>query len=180
MIRQPSTLNLHRARLTLIVAAAVASVFPGCGANEQNTTVTHSSPQQQHQKIRIPSDGPLIIEARGSEFKWRFFAAGPDGKPASGDETLLGNELVLPSAAEVLLVLTSEDYVYTLNVPDGRIQAAVPQMVHTLRFVAPTSGTHEFRTDPLCGLRYFHDEVLGTMRIASSEEAARIYTREAG
>jgi heme/copper-type cytochrome/quinol oxidase subunit 2 len=142
---------------------ALLCLAVGCssGGDDVAKDASESSPH-------MPSSGPVVVEARGRDFKWQFLTAGPDGKIASGDEEMLGNELVVPPAADVILVLTSEDYVYTLNVPDGRIEIAVPDMVHSVRFRSPAEGTHEFRTDPLCGLRYFHDEVLGTMRIASA------------
>jgi len=111
----------------------------------------------------------MVFEARGRGFKWQFLTAGPDGTFSSGDEVSLGNELVLPPAKDVTLILTSEDYVYTLNVPDGRIEVAVPDMVHAIRFTSPIEGIHEFRTDPMCGLRYFHDDVLGTMRVTDTQ-----------
>ena len=141
---------------------ALLCLVVGCSSGSDDAT-TDSAESSPH----VPSAGPVVVEARGREFKWQFLTPGPDGEIASGDEELLGNELVVPPAADVILVLTSEDYVYTLNVPDGRIEIAVPDMVHSVRFRSPAEGTHEFRTDPLCGLRYFHDEVLGTMRIAS-------------
>jgi heme/copper-type cytochrome/quinol oxidase subunit 2 len=69
---------------------------------------------------------------------------------------------------DVTLLLTSDDYVYTLTSPTGSKEIAVPKLVHTLRFQAPETGTYEFRTDPMCGLRYFHDDVQGTMQVEAS------------
>ncbi len=144
-------------------ATALLCVILGCSSETENSS-TRAPDYQQRQA----STKPLVFEARGREFKWQFLTTGPDGDIASGDEESLGNELIVPAATDVILVLTSEDYVYTLNVPDGRIEIAVPDMVHVVQFRSPLEGTHEFRTDPLCGLRYFHDEVLGTMRITSA------------
>ncbi|MDG2130065.1 MAG: hypothetical protein P8K08_18850 [Fuerstiella sp.] len=162
----------RRHRLSICAAtrdiAAVLCLVMGCSSGVSDaTTETSGSPPH------VPSSGPFVIEARGRDFKWQFLTPGPDGNIASGDEQLLGNELVVPPAADIILVLTSEDYVYTLNVPDGRIEIAVPDMVHSVRFTSPAEGTHEFRTDPLCGLRYFHDDVLGTMRVASGKSTLK-------
>ncbi|MCP4171012.1 MAG: hypothetical protein GY758_09610 [Fuerstiella sp.] len=143
-------------------AAALLCVILGCSSETEDTSARAPDSLQQQK----PPTRPLVFEARGRDFKWQFLTPGPDGDIASGDEESLGNDLIVPAATDVILVLTSEDYVYTLNVPDGRIEIAVPDMVHVVQFRSPTEGTHEFRTDPLCGLRYFHDDVLGTMRIA--------------
>ncbi len=148
-------------------ATALLCLVVGCSSGGDDAAM--DAPESLSQR---PSSGPVVVEARGRDFKWQFLTPGPDGDIASGDEELLGNELVVPPATDVILILTSEDYVYTLNVPDGRIEVAVPDMVHSIRFTSPAGGTHEFRTDPLCGLRYFHDDVLGTMRVATVGESS--------
>ena len=154
-------------------ATALLCMIFGCNSETEDPSARAPDSQLQQPS----STRPTVFEARGRDFKWQFLTPGPDGEIASGDEVSLGNELIVPAATDVVLVLTSEDYVYTLNVPDGRIEIAVPDMVHVVQFKSPAEGTHEFRTDPLCGLRYFHDDVLGTMRIASvpnsSESASR-------
>ena len=156
-VSQPALPRQRRSR----VAAAVMVLMVGCG------TATVDEPPAYRSRA-ASSMSPLLFEARGRDFKWQFLSLGPDGEIGTGDEQSLGNELVVPSNASVTLFLTSEDYVYTLDVPDGRIAVAVPEMVHTIQFVSPAEGTYEFHTDPLCGLRYFHDDLLGTLRVTSS------------
>ncbi len=106
------------------------------------------------------------FEARGKNFEWYFYTPGPDGILMTEDDVLVGNELKVVPQTQIELQLTSEDYIYTLTAPDGTKQIAVPEMVHSLSFESPDSGIYEFRTDPMCGLRYFHDDVQGTMQIA--------------
>ena len=153
----------------LEVAAAVFLLCVICGCGRATDTVDHfKTPAAVTTAPAIGSHAPITVEARGTDFKWQFLTTGPDRKIGTGDETVLGNELVVPPQTVVTLILTSTDYVYTLNVPDGRIAAAVPDMIHQIQFQSPDSGRHEFRMDPMCGLRYFHDEVLGTMSVAEN------------
>lgn len=116
-----------------------------------------------------PPDVPrhAYFEARGRDFTWHFRTLGPDFLPESRDVDFDEKALKVSPRTEVHLQLTSDDYVYTLTAPDGNKEIAVPGMVHTISFVAPESGTYEFRTDPMCGLSFFHDDVQGTMEISA-------------
>jgi len=146
---------------TTAPTAAQPSETPVAGTAQATRSESHAA----HPGLRSGSHPPIVAEARGHEFQWQFFTIGPDRKPGTGDETCLGNDLPVPPDTLVTLILTSDDYIYTLNAPDGRVAAAVPDLVHTIQFRSPSGGRHEFRTDPMCGLRYFHDDVLGTMSI---------------
>lgn len=149
--------SVRRTTLSWLLAACLLS---GCGDSPTLKTVaTPSSTLASRSRLHQP----ITVEARGHNFKWGFFTTGPDKRPGTGDERSLGNELPVPPNAMVTLIVTSDDYIYTINAPDGQVAAAVPEMQHTLQFRAPSKGRHEFRTDPMCGLRYFHDDVLGTM-----------------
>lgn len=157
-------------QIAIFEAVAILSfLLTGCQAEGNATSAVSPANIQSTATQQTTSHAPITVEARGTAFKWKFLTLGRDKKIATGDETVLGNELVVPANTVVTLVLTSTDYVYTLNVPDGRIAAAVPDMEHRIQFLSPSDGRHEFRTDPMCGLRYFHDEVLGTMQICGNQ-----------
>ena len=112
-----------------------------------------------------PLLGDCRVEARGVKFAWQFYHL-PDGEEPGAETALpLGNTLRLKAGADVQLLLTSTDYVYTLTTPDGQKEIAVPDMIHRLRFTAPERGQYEFHTDPMCGWRFFHDDVQGRMEV---------------
>lgn len=112
-----------------------------------------------------PPSRTMMFEARGRDFKWHFFSSGPDGKLHTKDDSEIGSDLTVPPRTRLILDLTSDDYIYTLTSPTGEKQVAVPGMVHQIAFDACESGVYEFRTDPMCGLRYFHDDVQGTLSV---------------
>ncbi|MCA8997430.1 MAG: hypothetical protein KDA80_10590 [Planctomycetaceae bacterium] len=114
------------------------------------------------------------FEARGENFQWHFYGAGPDGELRTTDDVFLGNTLTVRPNTKVELDLTSKDYIYTLTSPDGAKEIAVPEMIHRISFVAPQDGDYEFRTDPLCGLRYFHDDVQGRMSVTPASLSIQI------
>jgi heme/copper-type cytochrome/quinol oxidase subunit 2 len=70
-----------------------------------------------------------------------------------------------------VFLITSDDYVYTLSIPQlGLRQIAVPDLNFTLKLHTPAEGAYEVIADPLCSVRLFHDEEMG--RIVVQSEAA--------
>ena len=106
-------------------------------------------------------DDTVFVRVRGKKFVWRFQYVGNDGVWDSADD-LHTNQLHLPLAHEINLELTSDDYIYTFSMPQLNLEEiAVPELTHRLKFQATQSGRFELLADPLCGLRLFHDEVMG-------------------
>lgn len=156
------------------VTSTIASTNGSTDAEQASsqTRLEEGRPETPPNQLQPPRSAtghaPILVEARGHEFHWEFFTVGPDGQPGTGDEKSLGNDLPAPANTLITLILSSDDYIYTLNTPDGRIAPAVPELIHTIQFRSPPEGRHEFRTDPMCGLRYFHDDVLGTMSVLTT------------
>ena len=147
----------------LILWVALAGCRPGTPG--EDALPATSSPDV------VPLPGVLAYEARGSEFKWSFAYAGGDGELGTPDDVPLGNDMLVPAGKPVELRLLSDDYIYILAAPDtGAREIAIPDMVHTLRFNSGPPGEHELLSDPLCGFRFYHDEVMGRINVVSEEE----------
>ena len=81
-------------------------------------------------------------------------------------------DLHLPRGRTVDLKLTSTDYIYTLKLPELELEEiAVPELVHTLRVDADRVGSYQLLSDPMCAIRFSHDEEMGRMQI----EEARVF-----
>lgn len=152
--------------LGLLAVVLLGSGCPRETSRKSDSTAGSQTPGSETQSLEAQRIHTFL--ARGENFKWHFFTAGEDGELMTEDDLFVGHELTLPPRSPVELTLTSVDYVYTLTSPDGEKEIAVPEMIHTLNFVAPDSGTYEFRTDPMCGLRFFHDDVQGKLLVEAS------------
>ena len=111
---------------------------------------------------------PIQIQVVGHDFFWRFRFPGPDGEFNTEDDVSVANELHLPTERDVVFLMTSDDYVYTMAIPDlGLRQIAVPELTFPLAFRVAEERSFEITADPLCGVRLFHGEGMGTIIVQS-------------
>lgn len=149
------------------VLGLLLTTFFACDQSIPERPVTGESPQ--FPVSELPDS--LVFEARGTEFRWAFAYAGADGDLGTHDDVLLGNTLLVPSDREIELRLTSDDYIYILSAPGmGQREIAVPEMTHTLRFNSGPVDEHQLVSDPLCGFRFFHDEIMGRVSVVPADQ----------
>ncbi|APZ93526.1 hypothetical protein [Fuerstiella marisgermanici] len=116
-------------------------------------------------------DTPILVEVVGEDFFWRFRFPGPDREFNTIDDASVEKELHLPSGRDVVFLITSADYVYTMTIPDlGLRQIAVPELSFPLNFRGDEERSYVITTDPLCGVRLLHDDDMGKI-IVQSESA---------
>ena len=107
-----------------------------------------------------------LVEVTGSGFEWSFRYPGGDGRFGTDDDLVSTGDLHLPRGRTVDLKLTSTDYIYTLKLPELELEEiAVPELVHTLRVDADRVGSYQLLSDPICAIRFSHDEEMGRMQI---------------
>jgi cytochrome c oxidase subunit 2 len=100
---------------------------------------------------------PGSVLATGHGSRWQFRYPGPDGAIGTADDISRGGDLHLPAGSDVELVLCSDDYLYTLSVPEVGLQGmAVPGLPSSVKFRPDRPGTFELAADPLCGRRPAH------------------------
>ncbi len=105
------------------------------------------------------------VEAHGMDMKWQFFEIVAADEFRTRQRRPLGTVLEIQLGDRVDVDVTSADYIYVLSLPDGQRQIGVPDMIHRVTFSADQPGSFELRADPMCGLRFFHDEVQGIIRV---------------
>jgi len=106
------------------------------------------------------------VEVTGSRFEWSFRYPGGDGRFGTDDDLVSTRHLHLPRGRTVDLKLTSTDYIYTLSLPELQLEEiAVPELVHTLRVDADRVGSFQLLSDPMCAVRFSHDEEMGRLKI---------------
>ena len=118
---------------------------------------------------RPPSE--ITIEVTGREFAWNYRLAGQDGELDTADDVRVQDELHLPLDCDIELLVKSDDFVYTLSIPELELRKiAIPELVYVLQFRTTRPGTFDVVADPLCGVRWFHDEDMGRVVIESPPE----------
>lgn len=105
----------------------------------------------------------VVIDVTGREFVWHFRRA--DDGLASGTTSgpWLAGRLKLKPQTRVLFRVTSDDYIYVFEIPGVCREAAVPGLVHEVRFITSEPGTIDLPADPMCSFRPLHGDVMGTL-----------------
>jgi cytochrome c oxidase subunit 2 len=92
-----------------------------------------------------------------------------DGALGTEDDICARHHVHLPKNTKVRLQLTSDDYLYTLTLPEWDLkEMAVPDMVFTLEFETKQIGQYDLLGDQMCG--YAHEELLGRLVVQSHED----------
>ncbi len=113
---------------------------------------------------------PIQVQVIGRDFYWRFRFPGPDQKFNTKDDASVERELHLPADRDVVFMVTSDDYIYTMAIPDLDIrQIAVPELTFPLRLRVSEQRSFEITTDPLCGVRLLHDDDMGKITVQSAD-----------
>ena len=119
---------------------------------------------------------PVTVEAIGREFVWWFRYPGADGIRNTSDDIELRRQLLLPSDVDVTLELKSEDYIYSMSLPDRNLkEIAVPDLHFELSFRTKPSEEFDLLVDPMCGFRFFHDDVMGHVSVTHRDDFSNYF-----
>ena len=149
-------MGCHRGARAVRIASLLAAVVivGGCGGR-----LPLAWPETE------PS-GVCPVEVTGSRFEWSFRYPGRDGRFGTDDDLISLRHLHLPRGRTVDLKLTSTDYIYTLSLPELQLEEiAGPELVHILRVDAARAGSYQLVSDPMCAVRFSHDEEMGRLKI---------------
>ena len=146
---------LSRINLIIIkklVAAFVPVVLTGC-------SVGHNQPP-------IKS---IVVEVTGDDFNWHFHYPGIDGQFGTEDDMHSVRNLYLPDNASVTLKLHSNDYLYSLSIPDiEKQEIAVPDLEYVMQFKTSEKNTWELKGDQFCG--FSHESLIGNVYVRNQYE----------
>lgn len=108
---------------------------------------------------RVPQE-PLLIRLTGDRMEWHVGYPGRDGCLGTADDILSKQDLHLPAARPVKILLSSRDLLYTLAIPRHRIhEIAVPEVEFVLNLPPDRPGEYRFQGDQMCGFQ--HDVLFG-------------------
>jgi heme/copper-type cytochrome/quinol oxidase subunit 2 len=143
-------------RLGLLVIALVFGGFPsGCGdvvrpGSGQRPMKAEGGPVAAAGAPQFSE--PYLIEITGSAGRWHVRYPGVTPRLVPGSEAPLGQTVHVPLRTHVILLLKSEDYIYTLALPGyGLKEIAVPEYEFRIEFCPDDAGESALVGDQLCG-----------------------------
>ena len=118
-------------------------------------------PDQEDGSAAVASiPDPLFIQLTGTEHQWRAAYPMIDGALPAIDELQAGDQLHVPLDTEVVLILKSTDYIYTLAIPElGLKEIAVPELEFRMEFRPTKVGSYSLIGEELCGTPGLDDPV---------------------
>ncbi len=113
----------------------------------------------------------VSIEITGRDFLWFYRYAGPDDVLGTADDFLVTGDLHVPAGANATIHLKSDDYIYSLTLPEqGLHAAAIPDLTTVKDFETGAPGIYELLGDQMCG--YQHEDLIAKL-VVEPEDAFR-------
>jgi heme/copper-type cytochrome/quinol oxidase subunit 2 len=149
------------ARLALHVVAGIAWLggvscvcLPGCGPLPGVAGLASKSDRSSQLETATSIPDPFVIELTGTEHRWQARYPEIGGAVAVVRDLQNGPNFPVPCDTDVVLVLKSTDFIYTLAIPElGLKQVAVPDLEFRMSFRPIRGGRYSLIGDELCGLK---------------------------
>lgn len=118
---------------------------------------------------------PLHVRVTGHDFGWRIRYPGLDGALDTPDDITARRNLLLPAATDIVLELTSDDYVYSLYLPAFElVEMAFPGQPFLMEFSTAEPGISRLMGAQNCG--YAHQDLLGKLEVVTPAEFGAVYS----
>ncbi len=119
---------------------------------------------------------PLRVRLTGSDFRWHIRYPGPDHRLDTPDDLLAQRHLHLPTDTDIQLELRSDDFVYSLYLPDYElVEMAFPGRPFLLEFSTGSVGTSRLLGSQMCG--YTHEQLLGNIVVSGPADYRQAINR---
>jgi len=120
----------------------------------------------------------MVIRVTGSDYQWHIRYPGPDGVLDTRDDRFARRDLHVPSATAVVLDLRSDDYVYSLFLPEQDVlETAVPGSPYEILVEFGPPGSFDLVGSQMCG--YTHPLLLGKVVIEATRDFEEWLARQA-
>lgn len=116
--------------------------------------------------------GSLFVKVVGTDYRWKYIYAGQDQRLGTSDDLVGSQNLIAPAGREVCLQISSDDFVYLLEIPEVDVyELAAPGLGFDVQFSSPPTGSYALLGSQMCG--YDHPDLMGQMIIKSSRDFDR-------
>ncbi len=108
----------------------------------------------------------------GHDFKWHLRYPGPDRKLDTSDDVLAERHLHLPAETDVQLELCSNDFVYSMYLPEYElVEMAFPGRPFVVEIATESPDTSRLLGSQMCG--FTHEELLGNLVVQTPDDFRR-------
>ncbi len=136
------------------------TVAGGCSSGD-------ATPATQRDPTPFPT--PYVIAVTGSDNLWQVRYPNPADVSQPAKEVTGVRNLHVPLGTQVVLALSSTDYVYTLEIPAYDLkEIAVPEHEFRMEFLPRSAGRLELLGEHLCGDPF--SEIPGELVISPPDE----------
>ena len=150
-------------------ALVLLCFMAGC---DQRAAPVASPDQTRRSSLRELNRATLRVRVTGRDFKWHLRYPGPDRELDTDDDVLAQRHLHLPSETDVELELRSDDFVYSLYLPDYElVEMAFPGRPFVVEIATYAAGKSRMLGSQMCG--FTHEELLGDLVVQSPEDFQR-------
>ncbi len=155
----------HRTTPRLIVLVSLC-VLAGCDRPAPPIT-----PQETPSPTQAPHE-PLRVRVTAQDFQWHHRYPGADRRLDTPDDLLTRRHLHLPTDTEIQIELCSDDFVYTLYLPDYElVEMAFPGRPYLMKISTRSAGTSGFLGSQMCG--FTHEDLLGELVVMNPTDFRR-------
>ncbi len=156
----------HRTTPPLVVLISLC-VAAGCG----DPPAPPITPLETPSDAQAPNE-PLRIRVTAQDFQWHLLYPGADGRLDTPDDFLTRRHLHLPTDTEIQIELCSDDFVYTLYLPDYElVEMAFPGRPYLMQISTGSAGTSGFLGSQMCG--FTHEDLLGELVVMNPTDFRR-------
>jgi heme/copper-type cytochrome/quinol oxidase subunit 2 len=115
--------------------------------------ISDLSPETTQRDLEVPPiHEPYRIEITGNKDRWHVRYADREGLFGEPGEGPIARDVHVPLETDIVLVLKSNDFVYTLELPNFALkEIAVPKLEFRMEFRPPDAGRFPMLGDQLCG-----------------------------
>ncbi|QIO22540.1 cytochrome c oxidase subunit II [Haloarcula sp. JP-L23] len=159
------TMENRRLEITWTIATAIILLFVGVASYQVMATpyVTAEAGDQ----AALQQENPERIEVQAYRYGWSFYYNGSSFSNTA--EATSTGTLRLPADREVVLRVTSRDWLHAFHVPSLGLKAdAFPGQYNRLRTVPNEPGTYQLYCAEYCGSG--HSKMLGTVQVMPQDE----------
>ena len=153
---------MFRVRFFAIVGMCVIA-----GCDREAPTVTSSDPPAPPRRSE-----PLRVRVTGRDFKWHLRYPGPDRRLDTVDDIFAQRHLHLPMDTDIEIELLSDDFVYSLYLPDYElVEMAFPGRPYVVELTTWSDGMSRLLGSQMCG--FTHEQLLGDVVVQKPADFRR-------
>ncbi len=105
----------------------------------------------------------------GRDFRWHIRYPGPDQSLDTADDVVTQRHLHLPAGRDIQLELRSDDFVYSLYLPEYElVEMAFPNRPFVVEFRTASIKTSKLMGTQMCG--FTHEQLLGDLVVESPDD----------